>query len=179
MDFVQNGWVLLPWAYWNEDYLSWRNCWWQDQALVVAVSHNHSPNQASGYPEGASVRVNMLVIGIEVTDVESLRKLSPHVVGSPGLNSFTVLHHSFNGEGANCPSKALRRCFLTVYHWHRQDTFHDFLIDLEHTHSTVQGFLAVSVSRMAFLPEELRGPQEWQGLLLPTEHVGPLVDFEW
>ena len=161
MDFVQNGWVLLPWAHRNEDYLSWGHSWWQDQALVIAVSHNHSPNQASGYPEWASVRVYVLVICIEVTNVESLRKLGPHVVGSPGLNGLTVLHHSFNGEGAHSPGKALRRCFLTVYDWHSQDTFHDFLIDLEHTHGTVQGFLPVGVGRMAFLPEELRSPQEW------------------
>ena len=86
------------------------------------------------------------------------------------------MHQGFDGVGVYGTGEAFVFCLYSADHGHCHELLGEGGVDLLHLEGLFLGFLGGGVGGVAFLPEELGGPEEQAGAHLPTDHVGPLVD---
>ena len=91
------------------------------------------------------------------------------------LQSLAVLHHGFDGVSVQRAGEALRLALHALHHGHGHPLFGEVGVHVEHLLRLGLGLLARGVSRVAFLPKELRRAQEGPCAHLPAHHVAPLV----
>jgi hypothetical protein len=93
-----------------------------------------------------------------------------------GLQSLHILHHGLNAERCHGAGKPLFRGFFALNNRHCHIVFGKVSVDAKHLHGFIDSFFPRRMSRMAFLPEKLRGSQEQTRAQLPTHDIRPLVD---
>ena len=91
------------------------------------------------------------------------------------LQSLAILHHSLDGVGVECASKALCLALHTLHHRHCHVLLGEVGIHLQHLLCALLGLLACGMGGVSLLPQELAGAQEESCAHLPTHHVAPLV----
>ena len=94
----------------------------------------------------------------------------------PGLERETVLHHGLDRVAVQRSGKFLGMRFLALDHRHRHHVLGDLGINIEHPQHFFLSLFVSGVRGVAFLPQELGGPQEHAGPQLPANDVGPLID---
>ena len=97
-------------------------------------------------------------------------------MGGAGLNRFPILHHRLDGQGHVRAGEALVLAFLAGHDGNGEVVAEKFLVKAMDHPRFHDGFFLGLVSRVPFLPEELRRPQEQSRAHLPAHHVRPLVD---
>ena len=145
-----------------------------NQAVVVAVGHDHPADHPGRGPPACSVATPEWP-SRSGTGYGSAGEVRSEIVRGAGLQRLAVLHHGFYRVGSHGAREVFVLRLLASDDRHGQDLFGEGAVDLQHAHG-LRAASARRVGGMALLPEEFRGAQERAGALLPAHHVGPLVD---
>ena len=168
---------LLAAADRDDDHLVRREAGRQDQALVVAVGHDHGADHPGGHAEGGGVRVGELAVLAGVLDVERPGEVRAQVVRRAGLQGPAVAHHGLDGERADRAREPLARRLLALDDRHGGQLADGAGVDLlQREHRLAHRVGLVGVRGVALLPEELGRAQEHPRAQLPADHVRPLVE---
>src|ERR687889_977901 len=116
-----------------------------------------------------------VLILVEECDVEGAGEILPEVVAGRGLQGTPVTHQSLAGVGLDGPGETLRLALRAREDGHRHRLVKTVAVDAEHPQGLLARLLGTRVDSVALLPEELRGPEERAGDLLPAQDVAPLV----
>ena len=159
----------------NDYNLDRSNVGRKNKSVVVAVGHDDSADKTGGNAPGSFKRGVKLVVAAGELNVKSFCKAVAEEMGSSGLKSFTVVHHSFDGIGCFCACEFFFFGFLAFDHRDSEVLFANVSIDVEHLFGLCDSFLCGFVHGVAFLPKEFHGTEERTGGLFPTNNAAPLV----
>ena len=150
---------------------------WRDHhAIVIAVRHDECADHARADAPARGVHKLPRVVATEELDVRRLGEVLTEVVRGAGLDCLFVLHHGFDGQGADSAGEALALRLLTRDHRDGQMLAHELLVNAVHEFRFGDGLFGGFMRRVAFLPEELGRAQEQTRAHLPAHHIGPLID---
>jgi hypothetical protein len=121
------------------------------------------------------VAKGLLAFAVLVLDARGLGEAGSQVMRGAGLEGLAVLHHRFDRVGRDRARKALVLGLLAGEDRHGQRPFGEGAVHLECAQRLGHRVVAVSVGRVALLPEELAGSQEHARAHFPAHDVGPLV----
>ena len=164
----------------HHDDLGRRHAWRQDEAFVVTVPHDHH----SDAPGGQSPRVlpGELLLSLLVLEpnIEHLAEVLPQTVRGRALDSSSVgRDEALDGRRVVAAGELLELTLLAFDDRDRQEVFVDLGVEVEDLPDLDCGLLQGRVGGVAFLPEELAGPEEGGRVLeLPPDDVAPLVELE-
>ncbi len=159
----------------NQNGLDRRKLGRKHEPLVVGMAHDESTDQArADAPTGLPHVVELSFARLKL-HVEGAAEILAEVVAGSGLKRETILHHGFNGEGAQRACELFRTGFRALDHGHGHDVFGYLGVDVQHPQHLLLGLEVGGVSGVALLPEKLGGAQEHTCAQLPTDDVGPLI----
>ena len=117
----------------------------------------------------------LLIVLIGELDAEGLGETITKVVGSTGLQSLAVVHHTLDGVGSFCAIELFLIGLLTTGDGHSQHILTEVRIDVQHSFGEVLCLFCGGVDGMTLLPQKFSVTQEGTGGLLPAQHAAPLV----
>src|SRR5215218_3978103 len=112
---------------------------------------------------------------VEEGNVEGAGEVLPQVVAGRSLQGTAVTHQTLAGVGLHSPGKALGWALGAREHGDSHGFVEAIAVDAKHPQGLLARLLRRRVDGVALLPEELRGPEERAGDLLPAQDVTPLV----
>src|SRR5215212_6648059 len=120
-------------------------------------------------------RIKPPMVLVEERDVEGAGEILSEVVAGRGLQGTPVAHQPLAGVGLDGPGETLRLALRAREDGYRHRLVEAVAVDAEHPQGLLARLLRRRVNGVALLPEELRGPEERAGDLLPAQDVAPLV----
>ena len=163
----------------HNHHLNWSQLWRKHQTVVVAVGHDKRTHQASGNTPRCSPNVIELVFIVDKFHIKCLCEVLTQEVRCTTLQSLAILHHSFDGVGFECASKAFVSSLYTLHYRHCHIFFCEIGIYIQHFDSLSLSFFLGGVGCVAFLPKEFCCAEEQACAHFPAEHVCPLVHEQW
>ena len=139
------------------------------------MGHDEGTHQTSGYAPRSGPNIIELVVLVDKLNIECLGEVLAEEVGCTALQGLSVLHQTFDGIGVEGTGKTFVGALHTLHHGHGHVVFSEIGIHAEHLTGFGFGFIAGSVSGVAFLPQELGGAEKEAGTHFPTHYIGPLV----
>ncbi len=103
-----------------------------DDAVVIAVGHDHAADQPGGGAPRGGPGILLLLVGRLELDLGGAGEILPEKVGRPGLERLAVLHHGLDAQGIHRPGKALGSGLGALDDRHRQDLLRKPRINVEH-----------------------------------------------
>ena len=147
----------------------------QNQAVVVAVGHDHRTDHPGRAAPGGLEGVLQLVVPTGEGDIIGAAELVAEIVGGGTLERLVILHHALHGIGGLCTGELLLLGLPTGHHGNCQHIFKEICIAVQLLLRLGLCLLGGFVDGVAFLPPELAGAQEGAGGLLPADDGAPLV----
>jgi len=140
------------------------------------MRHEHSADETRADAPARSPRELLGVLPREKLDAARLGEILPEEVRRAGLDGLAILHHRLDAEGLYRAGKALAFAFFAREHRQREPVARKGLVDPQHLLRLLARFGLRLVCGVAFLPEELGGPQKDTRPQLPADDIRPLVD---
>ena len=147
----------------------------ENQAVVVAVGHDHRPDHTGRGTPGGLEGVLKLVVAPGKGDVIGAGELVAEVMGGSALQGLVVLHHAFHRVGGLGTGELFLIRLAAAHHRNRKDLFKEIGIGVQLLLRFLLRLLGSLVDGVAFLPPELTGTQERTGGLFPADDRAPLV----
>ena len=126
----------------HDDDLNGRYLGRQDEAVVVAVSHDDAADDTGRHAPRGLMGVLELVVLIGEGDAKLLGKAGAEVVARAGLERLVVVHHALDGVGVDGAGKLLLLGLVAPYDGHCEVIFAHIGVDLKllavsYTHLTL------------------------------------------
>ena len=147
----------------------------QHQAVVIRVSHDERSHQTGRNTPGSGPYVFEFALLVDVLYVECLGEVLAQEVRRAALEGLAVLHQRFDREGIDRTGEPFVRRFVTDDYRYAHPLLDEFLVNVDHPGSLLDGLLLRGMGRVALLPEKFRRAQEQAGTHLPAYDVRPLV----
>ena len=159
----------------HHNHLDGRDAGRQNKAVIVAVGHDDTADNAGGHAPGGLEGVLLLVVLVGEGDVELPGKAIAEEVAGAGLEGLLVVHHALDGVGIHRAGELLLVGLVASDHRHGKIVLTEIRIHLKLVQRLLPGLLLGGMEGVAFLPQKLSASQEGAGGLFPTEHRTPLV----
>src|SRR5687767_14850275 len=147
----------------------------QPEAPVVTMHQDQTAYRPRRKPPRSLVRIDPVLILVEEGDVEGAGEVLPQVVAGRCLQCAPVTHQTLAGVGLHGPGEALGWALGAREYGNGHSLVEAIAVDAEHPQALLARLLRRRVDGMALLPQELRGPEERSGYLLPAQDIAPLV----
>ena len=147
----------------------------ENESIVISMGHDKGAHKTCGHAPGCSPDILLLPFPCSILYIKRLRKILSEEMRCPGLKGLPVLHQSLYTQGIKRPRKPLVRALMADNDREGKGVPGKISVHVDHLHCLCLRFLAGSMSSMAFLPEELSGPQEKPCAHFPSHHICPLV----
>ena len=161
-----------------DDHLDWSELRRQHQTVVIRVCHDQCSDETCRYAPRSSPYILRLIVLVQILYLKGLGEVLTEEVTGTALKCLTILHHSLDGICVEGTCKTLCLTLHTLDHGYCHPLFSELGIDLQHQLGLLLCLFTGGMSRMTFLPEELRSTQERTSTHLPAHHVTPLVTHQ-
>ena len=148
---------------------------WQHQSVIIRVSHYQSTHQAGRYSPGSSPNIIQFIVFVNKLYIERFCEILSQKVRSTTLQCLSILHQAFDGVSIQCTGETFISRFYPFDYRNSHILLSEVTIHMQHFLCFRFCFLAGRMSRMSFLPQELRSTQEQTGTHLPPHNICPLV----
>ena len=159
----------------NDNYLDRSQMRRQYQSVIIRVSHNQRTHQAGRYPPRSGPNIIQFIVLVDKLHIERLCEILSQEVRSTTLQCLSILHQAFDGVSIQCTRETFISRFYPFDYRDSHILFSEVTIHMQHFLCFRFCFLAGRMSRMTFLPQELRSTQEQTGTHLPPHNICPLV----
>src|SRR2546430_111722 len=114
----------------NQVQHAWTTSWGVSTRLIGALimAHYQCADETSAHAPACGPGVLYLIVLIGVIDVECLGEILAQVVRCAHLQGAAILHHGFDGIGAQCAGKLLFVGLDALDHWHGHFFFHEIVV---------------------------------------------------
>ena len=124
----------------------------QYQSAVISVHHDDGANQTSGHAPAGLMYILQLIVFVSILNVKCPCKTVTKVMAGAGLQSFAIVHQTFNRIGMCSTCKSFFCCLFSFDDRNGQHITAEIRIYIEHAQGFFLSLFCGRVCGMPFLP---------------------------